>query len=117
VRTHTSSNPLAPAALFFCRCRCREPGRGALFRHALCRRTRQRASYVATKEGSAGERPPASPSNSVACDLSHMWGATPCIKIGFAPRLDLFTKRAGDITTISGAAVHVRAWRKETFER
>jgi len=22
-------------------------------------------------------------------DLSHMWGATPCIKIGFASRLDL----------------------------
>jgi hypothetical protein len=25
----------------------------------------------------------------VADDLSHMWGATPCIKIGSASRLDL----------------------------
>src|SRR6516225_5210518 len=25
-------------------------------------------------------------------DLSHMWGATPCIKIGFASRLDLANK-------------------------
>jgi hypothetical protein len=42
-----------------------------------------------TSEGSAGERPPASRSNSVACDLSRMWGATPCVKVGFASRSDL----------------------------
>jgi hypothetical protein len=44
---------------------------------------------MSPSKGSAAERPPASRSNSVACDLSHMWGATPCIKIGFASRLDL----------------------------
>jgi hypothetical protein len=40
-------------------------------------------------KGSAGVRPPASPPNSAADDSSHMWGATPCIKIGSASRLDL----------------------------
>ena len=39
-------------------------------------------------KGSTGERPPASPPNSVAGDLAHMWGATPCVKLGFASRLD-----------------------------
>jgi hypothetical protein len=50
---------------------------------------RRRASALI---GSAGERPPASPPNSAADDSSHMWGATPCIKIGSASRLDVPTK-------------------------
>ena len=52
---------------------------------------------VPRSKGSAGERPPASPPNSVADDSSHMWGATPCIKIGSAPRLDLPIK-VGPVT-------------------